>query len=165
MMTNISTHVTAMDCIVREARNFANCVHKAVQASPISQRGAAEPQQAALLPHLSQAKSATFCTMSQLWIPASQGSVLHMLASFRHCCWLALVLLLLCFKADPGAFLKRIFIWHCEVPECAKLTFSCSIHSGTSSASLPVYVGEEEQPYLLPWKLWYVFSLRQREKV
>lgn len=110
MMTNISANVTTMDCIVCEARNFENCEHKAVQASPISQRGATEPQQAALLPHLSQAKSATFCTTSQLWIPASQGSVLHLLASFRHCCWLALVLLLLCFKADPGAFLKCIFI-------------------------------------------------------
>ena len=35
MMTNTSTHVTAMDCIVCENMNFDNREHKAMQASPI----------------------------------------------------------------------------------------------------------------------------------
>lgn len=66
------------------------------------QRDAAEPQLAAL-PHLSQAKS-------QLWTLVSQGPACHILTSSRHCCCLALVLLLLWFKVNPGAFLKCIFI-------------------------------------------------------
>lgn len=103
-----------------ENLNFGNCEHQA----PYFERGTADPQKASLLPHLSRAKSVTFCKMSQVCIPASQGSICHILASFRYCCWQTLVLVLLCCRAHPGAFLKCLGVYtRMWIPRVCKINF------------------------------------------
>jgi len=107
----MSTHVTAMDCTVCKTTHFENCEHKGASKPHTSRevlQSSSKLHSFLILPKPRAQLPALRLSSESLFLRAPH--VICVRASFRHCCWLALVLLLLSFKADPGVFLIYIFI-------------------------------------------------------